>query len=51
MPDDLDVEPAEVILRRATPVGVLNVVSVVLSTRFPPALLEGEEEEDDEDNL
>jgi hypothetical protein len=47
----LDIELPEVILRRATPVGVLNVVSVVLSTKFPPALLPGDDDADDDESL
>ena len=51
-PADLElIEPAAVMLRRATPVGVLNVVRVVLSTRLPPVLLPGDDEADDEDSL
>ena len=51
--EDMDdpIVPDEDILRRATPVGVLNVVRVVLSTRFPPALLVGVDEADDDDSL
>ena len=51
---DLDVEPIddnEDILLRATPVGVLKVVSVVLSTNVPPAAFEGEDDAEVDDNL
>ena len=51
-PADLEFEePADVMLRRATPVGVLNVVKVVLSTKFPTALLPGDDDADDEESL
>ena len=51
---DLDVEPMDAnedILLRATPVGVLKVVNVVLSTSVPPVAFEGEDDAEVDDNL